>query len=170
MLKTVCLLCLLLCFEVAHAMTLSSPAFKNGAQIPSEYTCHGKNTSPPLTWQDVPTGTKTLALIVSDPDAPMGVWDHWLLYNIPSQLNALKTGANLPKEISVGLNSWHNARYQGPCPPKGTHHYIFTLYALDIRLTLSANRDKAALLKAMQHHILATATWVGLYSAPILKS
>lgn len=166
MLKISCLLCLLLCADIAHAMTLSSPSFKNGTMIPSAYTCHGENISPHLSWQDVPTGTKTLALIVSDPDAPKGVWDHWLLYNIPPQLNTLAADANLPKEISVGLNSWHNARYQGPCPPSGTHHYIFTLYALDTRLNLPDNSDKAALLKTMQGHVLATATWIGLFSTP----
>lgn len=164
--KLAWLIGLLFSFQTAHAITLSSPAFKNGAMIPSEYACHGKNISPPLAWQDVPSNTKTLALIVSDPDAPKGVWVHWLLYNIPRQLNALAADASLPSEISVGLNSWHNTRYQGPCPPSGTHHYIFTLYALDIRLNLPDNSDKAALLKMMQGHVLATTTWVGLYSAP----
>lgn len=155
---------LLFSFHTVYAMTLSSPAFNNKAQIPSKYTCHGKNISPPLAWQAIPPHTQSLALIVNDPDASMGVWDHWLLYNIPPQLNALAAGTALSKEISVGLNSWHNARYQGPCPPSGTHHYVFTLYALDTYLNLPANSDKIVLLKAMQDHILASATWVGLYS------
>ncbi|HTM63420.1 MAG TPA: YbhB/YbcL family Raf kinase inhibitor-like protein [Gammaproteobacteria bacterium] len=142
--------------------TLKSSAFADGGMIPSKYTCDGDNISPPVSWINPPSGTHTYALIVDDPDAPAGVWDHWLLFNIPERTHELPEDFIAGDIILCGLNSWGDSSYGGPCPPDGEHRYFFKLYALDTKLDL-VNPDKAALEDAMRGHILASATLMGKY-------
>jgi Raf kinase inhibitor-like YbhB/YbcL family protein len=143
---------------------LTSPAFELGRSIPTRYTCDGEDVSPPLRWSDPPAGTRSFALIVDDPDAPAGVWDHWIVFNLPDNLDGLLEKASLPAASRVGQNSWRQARYGGPCPPRGTHRYFFKLYALDTDLNLPAGAAKKQVLKAMEGHILAQAELMGTYS------
>lgn len=143
---------------------ISSKAFDNGALIPVKYTCDGDDISPELSWQNPPDNTKSLALIMDDPDAPGGTWVHWVLFNIPSDVRGLKENiAQLPDHAISGKNSWNRQGYGGPCPPDKMHRYFFKLYALDTTLDLSADTDKSALEKAMQGHILGTAELMGKY-------
>jgi len=154
------------------AFTLTSPAFKHGERIPKGHTGEGADTSPPLEWTDPPAGTKTYALICDDPDAPVGTWDHWVIWNLPGRLRALPEGVPRGETVATldgaaqGKNGWGTIGYRGPLPPPGhgNHHYHFRLYALDTTLDLAPGADKKALLKAMEGHILATAELVGLYS------
>lgn len=149
-------------------ITLTSSAFTHGAMIPKEYTCDGKDISPPLSWSDPPEKTQSFALIMDDPDAPMGTWVHWVIYNIPATARGLPGGvpkdADLPDGSRQGRNSWRKIGYGGPCPPSGTHRYFFKLYALDIVLTLASGATKDELLKAMEGHILANAELMGRYA------
>ena len=115
--------------EATMSLTLTSDAFANGQSIPAKYSCVGKNISPALTWDEPPAGTKSFALIVDDPDAPMGIWVHWVLFNIPGSTGSLQENAD-SSTMSAGKNSSGNTRYDGPCPPSGTHRYFFKLYAL----------------------------------------
>ncbi len=132
--------------------------FSNGEKIQSEYTCDGQDKIPPLQISEVPATTKSLALIMDDPDAPMGTWDHWILWNITPDTKLID------KQMGVaGKNSWGKTNYGGPCPPSGTHRYYFKLFALDILLDLPAGSNKTALEKAMKGHILAEATLMGKY-------
>lgn len=153
--------------EDAMAMQLTSPAFMQDTAIPKKYTCDGINISPALQWSGAPTNTQSFALIVDDPDAPAGDWVHWILFNIPAKVNALREGMDansLPPGSLLGVNSWQHNRYDGPCPPSKTHRYLFKLYALDNVLQLSTNSNKAQLENAMQGHILELAQLRGLYS------
>ncbi len=149
--------------------SFSSPAFGHGQPIPAVYTCKGRDISPPLTWSDLPQGTKSLALIMDDPDAPIGTWVHWVIYNIPSTRTGLEEA--IPSEERLadgslqGKNSWRRIGYGGPCPPSGTHRYYFRLYALDSMLSLAPGATKEQLLQAMQGHILTEAEWMGTFSA-----
>ena len=148
---------------------LSSNAFSEGERIPDKYTCVAKDISPPLNWSDVPEGTKSFTLICDDPDAPMGTWDHWLIYNIPADSvglsEAVPTDESLPDGSIHGLNTWGNRSYGGPCPPPGDpHRYFFKLYALDTKLELKTDVDKSSLENAMQEHILAEAQLMGTFS------
>jgi len=151
-------------------LELKSDAFTGGQSIPTKYSCMGRNISPALTWSDPPAGTQSFALIVDDPDAPMGTWVHWLLYNIPTDRRGLQedlpvTGKNVdPEAIYVGKNSSGNIGYDGPCPPSGTHRYYFKLYALDTAINLlpGATRDK--ILQEMEGHILAQGELMGTFS------
>lgn len=147
------------------AFTLTSPAFANNETIPYSYACDGSNISPPLVWHEAPVNTKSFALIMQDPDAPNGTWDHWILFNIPSAYSQLQEGLkdHIDKMV-LGKNSWGKNTYGGPCPPSGTHRYYFTLYALDTLLDLKPGSDKKALLKAMQGHVLAQAELMGHYA------
>lgn len=144
-------------------MIIKSPDFTNNGEIPKRYTCDGGNTIPPLEFSVVPEEAKSLALIVDDPDAPMGVWTHWLVWNIDPKTTLIKEG-----EVSLGSvegkNSWSKTGYGGPCPPSGTHRYFFKLYALDSLLSLPANSDKETLQKEMEGHILDRAELIGRYS------
>jgi Raf kinase inhibitor-like YbhB/YbcL family protein len=151
--------------EVSMTLTLSSNAFAPGQSIPAKYACDGRDISPDLAWTDAPANTKSFALIVDDPDAPMGTWVHWVVFNIPAATMGLpeSAGVSLPAGALQGKNSSGNARYMGPCPPSGTHRYFFKLYALDTTLTLSAGANKADLLKAMDGHILAQGELMGTY-------
>lgn len=145
-------------------MKLLSSAFANFETIPIKYTGEGEDISPPLRWQDIPEGTRSLALICEDPDAPNGAWDHWILYNIPPTIGVLAEGIKeLPQEIHSGVNSWKKTGYGGPNPPSGSHRYFFTLYALDTVLQLPEKTTKISLLNAMQSHTLAEASLVGCY-------
>lgn len=147
-------------------MKLTSTAFNDYGKLPTKYTCEGLDISPPIFWQDLPPNTNSLVLIHDDPDAVSGVWDHWLLYNIPPSIGALPENVTtLPSGTKVGLNSWGQAAYGGACPPSGEHRYIFHLYALDIILSFP-NQDQVTseiLRQRMQGHLLATATLTGLY-------
>ncbi len=151
-------------------LTLTSPAFAQGEAIPSKYTCQGDDASPALQWSAPPAGTKSLALIVDDPDAPGGTWVHWVIYNIPPEAGELAEGASkgnaaefhLPKDTLQGPTSFGRSDYGGPCPPSGTHRYFFHLYALDIALN-RPGLDKAALLDAMKGHVLAAGELMGTY-------
>ncbi len=145
-------------------MKIVSSAFGNFEDVPIKYTGEGEDISPPLRWQDIPEGTRSLALICEDPDAPHGTWDHWLLYNIPPSISVLAEGIKqLPHGIQSCPNSWGKTGYGGPNPPRGRHRYFFTLYALDTVLQLPENATKSNLLNAMCSHILAEASLVGTY-------
>jgi Raf kinase inhibitor-like YbhB/YbcL family protein len=157
-------------------MTISSTAFKDGQPIPKKYTEDGGDLSPPLKWDGVPEGTRELVLIVDDPDAPTPQpWVHWVLYEIPADVRelpeGLPSGGRLAKPIKAlqGRNSWSSGRtvgYRGPAPPPkhGVHHYRFKLYALDTPLKLNPSLDKAAVLEAIQGHVLAEGELVGTYA------
>ncbi len=147
---------------------LTSTAFAPGKPIPRKYTCDGENVSPPLQWGDPPQLTRSFALIADDPDAPVGTWVHWVLYNLPAGARALpeavRSDATLPDGSRHGQNSWRWLGYGGPCPPSGTHRYFFKLYALDAVLDLAAGASKDQLLQAMKGHILAQTEVMGLYA------
>ena len=152
-------------------LTLSSPAFENGEPIPRRYTCEGDDVSPPLEWAGVPEGTKSLALIVEDPDAPdpahpKCVWVHWVLYDIPGDVTSVLEGVggtDLPTGTLEGLNDWKRVGYGGPCPPIGRHRYFFRLYALDAVLGDLKHPTKAKLERAFDGHVLAAAELMGTY-------
>ena len=151
-------------------LTLTSIAFAHNGEIPPPYTCDGRDVSPPLAWSGAPAGTKSLALIVDDPDAPdpkapRMTWVHWLLYNLPPDCNGLPEGAKqLPKGALEGINDWKRTGYGGPCPPIGRHRYFHKLYALDAVLPDLRHPAKAKLEQAMKGHVLAQAELVGTYS------
>ena len=140
-------------------MEVTSPEFENGKKIPRKFTCEGDDINPTLIIEDIPAGTKSLALIVDDPDAPMGTWVHWVSFNIPvvSQIDE----DSIPGK--QGLNDFGRKDYGGPCPPSGTHRYFFKLYALDNVLDLNEGIKKEALEEAMEGHILDKAELIGLY-------
>lgn len=149
------------------AITITSSAFKEGQMIPAKYTCDGDNISPPLNWQPSPQGVKSFALICDDPDAPIGIWIHWVLWNIPAEANglpeAVPTTTQLPDGSKQGVTSARSHGYHGPCPPSGTHRYYFKIYALDTMLDLPDNSTKQDLLEAMKGHILAEGSLMGKY-------
>jgi Raf kinase inhibitor-like YbhB/YbcL family protein len=152
----------------ALSLQIRSTAFQAEATIPQHYTCDGKDASPPLTWSTPPVGTQNLVLILDDPDAPVGTWDHWVLFNIPYSTVSLPEG--IPAEPVIdgigvhGSNSWRRIGYGGPCPPQGAvHRYYFRLYALDTPLDLEAGASKKEVEEAMQSHILAEGQLMGRY-------
>ena len=146
---------------------VKSKAFKEGSMIPKRYTCDGTDVSPPLAWTSVPEGTKSIALICDDPDAPVGTWVHWVLFNLPADAKELPE--NVPPQKMLenggiqGTNDFRKIGYGGPCPPGGTHRYYFKVYALDTALNLQAGITKAQLLKAMEGHIMAEGQLMGRY-------
>jgi len=150
-------------------LTLTSSAFGAGASIPKVYTCEGEDISPPLSWSGVPAGARSLALIVSDPDAPdpaapRMTWFHWVAYDLPAKAANLPESIDrLPADGRDGRNSWKRTGYGGPCPPIGRHRYFFRLYALDTVLPDLHHPDAAALLQAMQGHILEQTALMGTY-------
>ncbi|MCF7873866.1 MAG: YbhB/YbcL family Raf kinase inhibitor-like protein [Candidatus Omnitrophica bacterium] len=149
-------------------MNLESDVFKNGGYIPGRYTCEGKNYSPSLTWDDLPRGTKSLALIVDDPDAPAGIWVHWVVYNIPSDLEGIEENISGEKFNSLGIrqgkNDFGKIGYNGPCPPSGSaHKYSFKLYALDKNITARGGATKSELIDLIQGHIIAETKLSGFY-------
>lgn len=149
---------------------LTSTAFAQGESIPEKYSCKGDDISPPLAWGDPPVGTQSLTLIMDDPDAPVGTWDHWILFNIPADRRELEenlpiSGKNQdPNAIFVGNNSWKRADYGGPCPPSGTHRYFFKLYALDTTISLLPSATKKQVQDAMEGHILAETELMGTFA------
>ncbi len=148
-------------------MEIKSSAFGSGEMISSKYTCDGADFSPPLEWSGSPAGTKSFALICDDPDAPMGTWVHWVIYDIPPTAAMLAEGITRAKDLpgggTQGVNDFRKIGYGGPCPPGGTHRYFFKLYALDAMLGLKPGITKDQLLKAMRGHILAEAQLMGTY-------
>ncbi|UFS68780.1 YbhB/YbcL family Raf kinase inhibitor-like protein [Geomonas sp. RF6] len=142
---------------------LSSPAFNNGTQIPSRYTCDGENINPHLVIHGVPAKTKSLALLVEDPDAPAGLWVHWVMWNMPPDTTEIREHT-VPFGAKEGLNTRRKHGYDGPCPPSGSHRYFFRLFALDQKLELKADAGKEQLEEAMMTHILATTELMGTYS------
>ena len=154
----------------AMALTITSSAFAPGEKVPSKYTCEGDDLSPPLAFTGVPDGTKSLALIVDDPDvpdpkAPKRVWVHWVVYNLSPDSQGLSEDANrtgLPQGAVAGLNDWKRTPYGGPCPPIGRHRYFHKLYALDITLPAKP-LSKSGLEAAMKGHVLAQAELIGTY-------
>jgi Raf kinase inhibitor-like YbhB/YbcL family protein len=152
---------------------LESAAFKDGGTIPKAHTCDGRGTSPPLAWSGVPEAARSLALIVEDPDAPGGTFTHWVLFDVPPGTKGL--GEGIPPEGEVrltpagaaarqGRNDFGKLGYGGPCPPRGTHRYVFLLYALDAPLNLKPGATRDDLLRAMKGHILAEGRLMGRYS------
>jgi len=150
------------------ALELSSAAFSEGGSIPAQYTCDGRDISPPLAWRGIPRGTKSLALVCDDPDAPRGTWVHWVVFNLPPTATGLPEGVpprnDVPGGGLQGSNDFRKIGYGGPCPPGGTHRYVFTLYALDSGVKLPAGAAKTDLLAAIAGHVLAEGKLTGKYS------
>jgi Raf kinase inhibitor-like YbhB/YbcL family protein len=149
-------------------LSISSPSFPNGGDIPKKFTCDGADVSPQLSWTEPPAGTKTFALLVDDPDAPAGNWNHWAMWNLPASARSLTEGVGklrrLPDGSEQGLNDFRKVGYNGPCPPANkTHHYHFQLFALDTKMSLNADAGKPELQAAMKGHILAQAEWMGTF-------
>lgn len=149
--------------------TLTSAAFLGNEPIPSKYSCDGEDISPPLVWSGAPKNTGSYVLVMDDPDAPMGTWVHWVLFNLPGDANSLPE--NLPADAAFtdgtrqGTNSWGNLGYGGPCPPSGTHRYFFKLYALESSLDLVDGATKEDVITTMEGHILMETELMGTYSA-----
>lgn len=158
--------------DVPMTINLTSSAFKEGEMIPKQYTGEGKDVSPPLSWKEIPDGTKCFALIVDDPDAPRATpWVHWVIFNIPADVHHLDEGVETKRELpdgaKQGKNDFGNIGYGGPYPPKGKpHRYYFKLYALDTKINLPAGIDKGQLEGAMKDHILARGQLMGKYQIP----
>ena len=145
--------------STTQTLQVFSTVFSHKGHIPSEYTCDGKDINPPIEVNNIPEGTRSLALIMEDPDAPRAVFDHWLLWNIsPNEAIAEQSSPGIS-----GLNDFGKTGYGGPCPPSGVHRYFFKVYALDTKLDLIAGADKTALLEAMEGHIIAEGEIMGLY-------
>jgi len=142
-------------------LSVKSSAFESGKLIPKKYTCDGQEINPPLTIEGVPKEAKTLVLIVDDPDAPSGTFDHWVVWNIPASMG--KIGENNVPGIE-GMNGARQIGYFGPCPPSGTHRYFFKVYALDTELSLAVGSKKRDVEKAIQNHVLAKGELMGIYS------
>ncbi|NOZ80285.1 MAG: YbhB/YbcL family Raf kinase inhibitor-like protein [DPANN group archaeon] len=142
-------------------MQLTSPVFANNEKIPAKYSCEGEDINPPLKIDNIPEGTRTMALIMDDPDAPAGTWDHWIVFNIP-------VTTSIPEDVKTlgvsGMNSWGRTGYGGPCPPSGTHRYFFRLYALDQELPLQQGASKEELVQAMEGRIIDQAELMGTYT------
>ena len=154
--------------ETEMTLQLSSPAFEDGTAIPQKYSCDGEDISPALNWSMPPERTVSIALIMDDPDAPVGTWVHWVLYDLPGDRTEIpedvpKSG-ELPGGGTQGNNSWRRSGYGGPCPPGGTHRYFFKLYTLDALLNLASGASKEELSQAMKGHILDQGQLMGTYS------
>jgi len=149
-------------FEEVEQFKISSPHFEHMDKIPKIFTCQGEDVNPLLIFQNSPEGTKSIALIVDDPDAPNGDWVHWLIWNIDPVLTRIEKNS-IPPGAVQGTNSWGRQDYGGPCPPKGEHRYFFKAYALDTKLDLEPIAKKQDLLDAMQGHLLAVSELIGLY-------
>jgi Raf kinase inhibitor-like YbhB/YbcL family protein len=145
-----------------ETLKITSPAFAAGGAIPAKYTCDGADVSPALAIAAVPPGTASLVLIMDDPDAPMGTWVHWVVWNIPAQTREIPENG-LPSGAVQGKTSWSRNKYGGPCPPSGTHRYFFKFFALDTQLKLGAATTSDDLEKAMHGHILAQGELMGTY-------
>jgi len=146
----------------AAKMKITSSVFQEGASIPSKFTCDGSDTSPPLQIAEVPAGAKSLALIVDDPDAPSGLFTHWIVWNISPQTHAIAEGS-APKGVHGG-NDFGKSGYGGPCPPSGTHRYYFKIFALDRELNLPSGAKRHELDAAMKEHVIGQGELMGRYS------
>jgi len=144
--------------------SVAAPAFEQGKPIPPQFALAGSNRSPELQIKGVPDKARTLVLVVDDPDAPSGLWTHWLVWNLSADTPSISEG-NLPSEAREGTNSFGHVRYDGPAPPSGTHRYFFRLYALDTTLALVTGSSRDALMAAMDGHIVGIAQTFGTYSA-----
>jgi len=146
---------------------ITSSALEHKGLIPPKYTCDGADISPPLQWEAVPEGTGSIALICDDPDAPMGTWVHWVLFNLPADTRELAENVppdeTLPNGARQGITDFRRIGYGGPCPPSGTHRYFFKIYALDTELDLAPGAGKPDLLSAMEGHILGQGELIGKY-------
>jgi Raf kinase inhibitor-like YbhB/YbcL family protein len=145
-------------------VNISTPAFAQGKSIPAKYAYKGQNISPELRIGNVPANTRSMVLIVDDPDAPMGLWTHWLVWNLPADTTSIPEG-KLPAGAVQGKNSNGHFRYDGPAPPSGTHHYYFHLHALDTTLSLPSGSSRDALVEAMKGHVVGYGLTIGVYSA-----
>jgi len=143
-------------------LKITSKAFKDGAMIPVKNSCNGNDASPPLSISGVPIGTKSLAIIVEDPDSPYKTWTHWILYNIDPKSKEIYEN-RLPWNVKLGENDFGVAEYRGPCPPTGKHRYFFRIYALDIKLGLDDGPNREQVDKAMKDHILDTGELMGVF-------
>ncbi len=143
-------------------LKISSPAFENGGEIPKKYTCDGANVSPPLKIENVPSNTKSLALVFDDIDAPRGTYVHWILWNMAPGVKEIKENS-VPEGVVQGVNDFKKRHYGGPCPPKRAHKYVFDIYALDTLLNLNPNGTKKDLEQVMEGHIISRAQLTGLY-------
>jgi Raf kinase inhibitor-like YbhB/YbcL family protein len=148
-------------------MKLTSPVFDEGGMIPEKYTCDGADLSPPLKWESIPEGTKSISLICDDPDAPGGTWVHWVYYDIPASTKSVPENVRADDRPGIGgtqgINDFRRIGYGGPCPPGGTHRYYFKLYALDTLLNLPSGATKKQLVKAMENHIVGQVQLMGKY-------
>lgn len=155
--------------EETEKMTIkvTSPAFDEGGMIPPKYTSDGQDVSPPLNWEGVPEGTESIALVSDDPDAPVGTWVHWVVWNIPANVRHLAENVppdqELPDGSEQGITDFGHHGYGGPSPPSGTHRYYFRVYALDTKLDIPSRSQKADLLKAMERHVIAEGQLMGKY-------
>jgi Raf kinase inhibitor-like YbhB/YbcL family protein len=152
---------------------IESTAFAGGGAIPKLYTCDGKDVSPPLTWSGVPVTARSLALICDDPDAPRGIWTHWVIFDLPASVGGLGEGVPAHERVTVtegggsaiqGKNDFGKPGYGGPCPPSGTHRYFFRIYALDTELGLGPATTRQDLLRSIKGHVLAEGELMGTYS------
>ena len=148
--------------NITHTMKVFSSAFENEGKIPSEFTCDGQDISPPLSITDVPKEAKTISIVMDDPDAPMGTFTHWIVWNIPSLKTQFAKGEKL--DFGQGRTSFGMTEYGGPCPPSGIHRYFFKIYALDTKLDLKQGSSVKDLEKAMSGHVLAESVLMGKYS------
>ena len=149
-------------------LSISSPSFANGGEIPKKFSCDGPDVSPQLGWSEPPAGTAAFALLVDDPDAPAGNWNHWTIWNIPASARSLPEGVSksrrLPDGSQQGMNDFKKVGYNGPCPPANKpHHYHFQLFAVDTKLNLTGDAGKPELATAMKGHVLAQAEWIGTF-------
>jgi Raf kinase inhibitor-like YbhB/YbcL family protein len=149
-------------------LTVTSTAFTQGGAIPVQYTCDGKDISPPLSWTGASSGTQSYALIADDPDAPVGTWVHWVAYNLPASTSSLPENVAKEERLSdgttQGINDFKRYGYGGPCPPSGTHRYFFKVYALDTVLKTGPGMTKKKLLREIEGHILSQGELMGTYS------
>jgi Raf kinase inhibitor-like YbhB/YbcL family protein len=143
-------------------LPVTSPAFTNGGAIPTKFTCDGPGTAPPLSWSNLPAGTRSVAVVVEDPDAPGGTFTHWVIYDLPPTINTLDEGVGVPQQAQQGLNSKGQMGWTPPCPPSGTHHYHFRVFALDTTMNM-ARVSADGLLRAMKGRTLAQGEIVGTY-------
>jgi Raf kinase inhibitor-like YbhB/YbcL family protein len=152
-----------------NRITVTSKSFNNEGLMPKDHTCDGKDISPALEWSNIPNNAKSIALICDDPDAPMGTWIHWIVFNIPASINGIAAGFDektLGPSVRQGNNSWNRLGYGGACPPSGEHRYFFRVYALDAMLEIKNAPNKAQLLDAMKGHVLAEGDIMARYTRP----
>jgi len=148
--------------EVLRMLKITSPVFDHEGIIPKKYTCQGDDVNPELVIEGIPEETKSLVLIMDDPDAPIGTWDHWIVWNLDPSISKIEEDST-PKGGVVGKNSWERNNYGGPCPPSGSHRYYFKLYALDTKFALEEKSNKKTVEKAIKDHVIEQAVLMGKY-------